>query len=201
MQFIATHDVTAEDIARAIGLTARPTDAVLSLGVVVVLAAILSQVLYAFSVYVKAAAGSPGKLVEFLLFHDGPGNAAMGWLSIVVTLCLPIFLFYALRSLAETLRPAWRVRRLAKISDVCGLTTYTVDDAGVRAARAGGTETFMPWTNFDGLRCDSEIASLTHRGRLRFFVPLQPFGAQRDQVRAYIQSRVAETTAVQPNAG
>jgi hypothetical protein len=138
--------------------------------VVVVLGAILSQVLYAFRLYARTAADSPDRLAALLRFESGAGNAALAWISVLVTLCLPVFLFYSVRALAETLHPAWRVRRLMRDSDLCGATTYAIDDHGVRSTREGGSDVFIPWSAFDGLRSDTEIAVLLRRTRMLFFV-------------------------------
>jgi len=159
--------------------------------VALVLAGILAQVVHSFWLYLTAATGSPDRLLELLFAHHGFVNAVVAWLSIIVTLCLPLFLFYAFRALAETLSPTLRARRLLKTWDVCGPTTYTVDDAGVRSAREGGVDTFMPWASFDGLRSDAAIAALTNRKRLKFFVPIAAFGAQQREVLAQIQSRIS----------
>jgi hypothetical protein len=51
MRFIARHNVTTNDLARAAKLAARWTDILLSIFVVVVIIAILSQVLYSFGHY------------------------------------------------------------------------------------------------------------------------------------------------------
>src|SRR5215208_6223161 len=136
MQFTGTHELRTEDIARAMRLTTRPTEILLNVVVVVALIAILSQVLYAFLIYLKAAAGSPGKLLDLLLVHDGAINAVFGWLSILITLCLPLFLFYSMRALAEAVFPLWRARRLMKTADLTGAVTYTVNDLGVRLQKA-----------------------------------------------------------------
>src|SRR5262245_13410253 len=114
--------------------------------------AILSQVFYAFALYLGAVVNSPGQFIGLLLFKSETTNAALSWLSIIVTLSLPVFLFYALRSVIEAIFPAWRVRRLTKNSDIIGQTTYTIDDHGVRSITKGGTEVFLPWTALDG--CD-----------------------------------------------
>jgi len=157
MLFVATHNVTADDVAHAARLGTRKADLVLSVVVVVVLVAILAQVLYAFAIYLSAVAGSPEKLVGLLRFETAElGVAVLSWLSILVTLLLPIFLFYAVRALADTFHPAWRVRRLIKNSDVIGPTTYTLDDRGIRSVGAQGAEVFLPWMNFDGVRSDAE---------------------------------------------
>jgi hypothetical protein len=118
----------------------------------------------------------------------------MAWLSIIVTLGLPVFLFFALRSLAEAIWPSWRVRRLLKTSDMLGPTTYTIDDDGVRAVRSGGTDIFRPWTSFDGMRCDEQIAVLTRKGRPLVFVPLAPFG-ERDALVTQIRTHLVDTQA------
>ena len=115
MQFVATHNVTADDVARAARLGARSVDLLLSVIVVVVLIGILVQVLYSFALYLSAVAHAPEKLVGLLRFETGEmGVAALTWLSILVSVLLPVFLFYAIRSLADTLHPAWRVRRLPR---------------------------------------------------------------------------------------
>jgi hypothetical protein len=193
MQFVATHDVTAEDVARAAQLTTRWTDILLSVTVVVVLAAILSQVLYAFWVYLRAVIDYQANFADLLRLNTGDiGNTVFAWLSIIVTLGLPIFLFFAVRSLAETIWPSRRVRRLMKNSNVIGPTTYTVSDEGIRAAKAGGADVFMPWSFFDGTQSDADIVALTQRGRTQFFVPLAAFGSQREAVFAHIRSRIQE---------
>jgi hypothetical protein len=194
MLFVATHNVTADDAARAARLGTRKADLVLSVVVVVVLVAILAQVLYAFAIYLSAVAGSPEKLIGLLRFETAElGVAVLSWLSILVTLLLPIFLFYAVRALVDTIHPAWRVRRLIKNSDVIGPTTYTLDDRGIRSVGAQGAEVFLAWTNFDGVRSDSEIAVLVSRNRPKFFVPLEAFGGERDKVLAEIRSRVSRS--------
>jgi hypothetical protein len=104
-----------------------------------------------------------------------------------------VFLFYAIRSLAETLHPAWRVRRLIKNSDIIGPTTYTIDDRGVRSLRKEGADVFLPWTTFDGVRSNAEIAVLVTKTRPKFFVPLGAFGLQRDELLAEIRSRVSRS--------
>jgi hypothetical protein len=159
MQFVATHNVTVDDVARVTQLAARKTDLLLNILVIVVIIGILSQVLYAFTLYLGAVVNSPGKLIDLLLFKSGEiTNAVFSWLSIIVTLSLPVFVFYASRSLVETVYPAWRVRRLTKNSDMIGPTIYTIDDLGVRSVTKGGTEVFLPWTALDGVRSDAEIA-------------------------------------------
>jgi hypothetical protein len=192
MRFLGTHNVTAEDVARAMRLARRPAEVLLNVAVVIVLVGIMVQVLYAFFIYLTAATAAPRKLLELLLMQDGAMNAIVAWLSIFITLLLPVFLFYAVRALTETLWPVVRARRLLKGSDITGPTTYTIDEQGVRSARFGGTETFMPWTTFDQVRSDSEIVALTQNGQLRFFVPFAAFGAPRDQVTAEMQARVAQ---------
>ena len=194
MQFVATHNVTADDVARAAQLGARRVDLLLSVIVVVVLVGILAQVLYSFALYLSAIADAPEKLVRLLRFEtDEISAAALSWLSIVVSLSLPVFLFYALRSIAETLHPVWRVRRLIKTSDIIGPTTYTIDDRGVRSLREAGVDVFLPWTTFDGVRSDAEIAVLFSNTRPKFFVPLGAFGLGRDEVLAEITSRISRS--------
>ena len=194
MQFVATHNVTADDVARAAQLGARRVDLLLSIGVVVVLVGILAQVLYSFALYISAVADAPEKLVRLLRFETGEISvAALSWLSILVSLSLPVFLFYALRSLAETFHPVWRVRRLIKNLDIIGPTTYTIDDRGVRSLRKEGADVFLPWTTFDGVRSDVEIAVLLNNTRPKFFVPLGAFGMERDEVLAEIRSRVSRS--------
>jgi hypothetical protein len=191
MQFVATHNVTADDVARVTQLAARKTDLLLNIFVTVVIIGILSQVFYAFTLYLGAVVNSPGKLVDLLLFKSAEiTNAVFSWLSIIVTLSLPVFLFYALRSLVEAIYPPWRVRRLTKNSDIIGPTTYTIDDHGVRSVTRGGTEVFLPWTALDGVRCDAEIAVLMRNSRPLFFVPLAAFGQERDAVSAQIRARI-----------
>ena len=111
MLFVTTHNVTADDVARAARLGTRKVDLALSVIVVVVLVAILAQVLYAFAIYLSAVAGAPEKLISLLRFETAElGVAVLSWLSILVTLLLPIFLFFAIRALADTFHPAWRVK-------------------------------------------------------------------------------------------
>lgn len=192
MLFVATHNVTANDVARAIRLGARKVDLLFSIVVVVVLLGILAQVLYSFALYISAIAGAPEKLVSLLRFETPEvGMAALSWLSILVTLLLPIFLFYAVRSLADAFYPAWKVRRLIKNSDIVGPTTYTIDDRGIRSIGPQGAEVFLPWTTFDGVQADQEIAVLVNKTRPKFFVPLGAFGRERDQVLAEIRHRVS----------
>lgn len=194
MLFVATHNVTAGDVARAARLGARKSELFLSVLVVLVLVGILAQVLYSFWLYLWAVADAPEKLIDLLRFETGEiGVTALSWLSILVSLLLPIFLFYAVRSLADALQPGRRVRRLIKNSDIVGPTTYTIDDRGVRSVGAGGAETFLPWTNFDGVRSDGEIAVLLSKSRPRFFVPLGAFGRERTDVLAEIRSRIARS--------
>src|SRR6187551_987853 len=96
-----------------VSIGARKVDLVLSVIVVVVLVAVVAQVLYAFAIYLLAVASSPEKLISLLRFETAElGVAVLSWLSILVTLLLPIFLFYAVRALADTFHPAWRIRRL-----------------------------------------------------------------------------------------
>lgn len=194
MLFVATHNVTADDVARAARLGARKVDFVLSVIVIVVLVAILAQVLYAFAIYLSAVSSSPEKLISLLRFETAElGVAVLSWLSILVTILLPIFLFYAVRALADAFHPAWRVRRLIKNSDVIGPTTYTIDDRGIRSAGAQGAEVFLPWTNFDGVRSDAKIAVLVSKSRPKFFVPLGAFGPEREKVLAEMRSRVSHS--------
>jgi hypothetical protein len=129
-------------------------------------------------------------LVDLLLFGDGPVNAVVSGLSILVTLCLPIFLFYTVRSLAETIWPAWRARRMMKNSDIAGPTTYTIDDRGVRAVREGGSDVFFPWTAFDAIRHNGELAVLLRKAKPLFFVPVTAFGAQQQAVLAAMRDRI-----------
>jgi hypothetical protein len=194
MQFVATHNVTADDVARATQLAARKVDLLLNIFVIVVLVGILSQVLYSFTLYLGAVVNSPARLIDLLRFEsEGIGIAVLTWLSIIVALSLPVFLFYALRSLVETIYPAWRVRRLTKNSDMLGPTTYTIDDHGVRSVTKGGTDVFLPWTALDAVRCDAEVAVLMCSTRLMFFVPLAAFGHERDAVLAQIRSRISRS--------
>jgi len=196
MQFVATHNVTADDVARATKLGVRRVDLFLSVIVVVVIVGILAQVLYSFALYLSAVAHAPEKLVGLLRFETSEiGVAALSWLSILVSLSLPVFLFYAIRSLVDTLHPASRVRRLIRNSDIIGPTTYTIDDRGVRSVRKEGPEVFLPWTTFDGVRSDAQIAVLFSKTRPKFFVPLGAFGLERDEVLAEIRSRVSRSPA------
>src|SRR5262245_4181758 len=192
MQFVATHNVTADDVARAARLGARRVDLLLSVIVVVVLIGILAQVLYSFALYLSAVAHAPEKLIGLLWFETGEiGVAALTWLSILVSLLLPVFLFYGIRSLADTLHPARRVRRLVKNSDIIGPTTYTIDDRGVPSLRKDGADVFLPWTTLDGIRSDAEIAVLFRNTRPKFFVLLGAFGPQRDEVLTEIRSHIS----------
>jgi hypothetical protein len=194
MQFVATHNVTAHDVARAAQLGARRVDLLLSVIVVVVIVGILAEVLYSFGLYLSAVAEAPEKLVGLLRFESGDtGVAVLSWLSILVSLSLPVFLFYAIRSLADTLHPAWRVRRLIKNSDIIGPTTYTIDDRGVRSLKEEGADVFLPWTTFNGVRSNAEIVVLFSNNRPKFFVPLGAFGLERDEVLAAIRSRVSRS--------
>ena len=169
----------------------RRVDLFLSVIVVVVIVGILAQVLYSF-LYLSAVAHAPEKLVGLLRFETSEiGVAALSWLSILVSLSLPVFLFYAIRALVDTLHPASRVRRLIRNSDIIGPTTYTIDDRGVRSVRKEGPEVFLPWTTFDGIRSDAQIAVLFSKTRPKFFVPLGAFGVERDKVLAEIRSRVS----------
>ena len=103
MQLVATHDVTPDDVARAARLAARRADLLLNILVIVVIVGILSQVLYSFALYLGAVVKSPAMLVDLLRFETGgAGVAVLTWLSILVTLALPVFLFYAVRSLADS---------------------------------------------------------------------------------------------------
>jgi hypothetical protein len=190
MRFFAHHNVTAEDVARAMRLARRPAEVLINVVLVVALAGILAQVLYSFFIYLTAATGAPIRLPELLRMDYGVMNAIFGWLSILITALLPVFLFYALRTLAEMIWPTMRVRRLLKTSDIVGPTAYTIDEQGVRCAKSGGTDTFMPWPTFDHVKFDADIAALTTKGQLRVFVPLSAFGLQREQVAAEIQARV-----------
>jgi hypothetical protein len=191
MRFIARHNVTTNDLARAAKLAARWTDILLSIFVVVVIIAILSQVLYSFGLYLWAAAASPDMLFDLLRFRSADISiAVLSWISILVTLCLPAFLFFAMRSLLETIFPAWRVRRLVKTSDIIGPTTYTVDDRGIRSERDEGADVFLPWTAFDDIRCDAELAVLLRNRRAKFFVPLAAFGRDREAVLTQIRAAV-----------
>jgi hypothetical protein len=192
MRFVATHNVTVDDVVRAAQLGVRRVDLLLSIFVVVVLIGILSQVFYSFTLYVVAVVNSPAQLIELLRFESGGiGIAMLSWLSIIVALSLPVFLFYALRSLAETLFPAWRVRRLTKNSDMIGPTTYIVDNDGVRSIKQGGADVFLPWTALDAVRCDAEVAVLMRSTQVMFFVPLAAFGDQREAVLAQIRSCIS----------
>jgi len=166
MLFVATHNVTRNDVARAVRLGARKVDLLLSIVVVIVLASLLR-------------------------FETSElGVAALSWLSILITLLLPIFLFYAVRSVADAFHPVWKVRRLIKNSDIVGPTTYTIDDRGIRSIGPQGAEVFLPWTAFDAVQADQEIAVLVSKARPRFFVPLGAFGRERDQLLAEIRHRV-----------
>ena len=186
--------MTADDVARAAQLGARRADLLLSVTVVVVLVGILAQALYSFALYLSAVANAPERLVGFLLFQAGEtGDSLLAWLSILVSLGLPIFLFYAVRALADTLHPGRRVRRLIKSSDILGPTTYTIDDRGVRTLRKEGAEVFLPWTTFDGVRSDAEIVVLFGNTQPKFFVPLGAFGLARDELLAEIKSRVSRS--------
>jgi hypothetical protein len=125
-----------------------------------------------------------------LRFESGAGNAALAWLSVLVTLSLPLFLFYSARALVEALRPTLKARRTLRDTDICGTTHYVIDDDGVRATRPGGIDVFMPWSAFDNLRSDADTAALLKGPRLLFFVPLQAFGTQRGAVLALLRSKM-----------
>jgi hypothetical protein len=192
MQFTGSHNVTLDDIAQAIQLSSRWRDAALNLFVVLVLAAILLQIGFSFALYAGAVAKAPGRLLDLLRF-DNATDLTVGlisWLSIFVTLLLPIFLFFSLRALVEALFPKLRVRRLMKHSAILGPTTYTLDEEGVRSETEHGPKTFLPWTSFDSTRQDDVMAILTHKRQLRFFVPLAAFGGDREQVLGLISSKL-----------
>jgi len=72
-----------------------------------------------------------------------------------------------------------------------GARTYLVGDEGVRSRTGGGPDVFLPWTAFDAMRHDARMAALTRQGQLRFFVPLDAFGADRDAVLATLSQRVS----------
>jgi hypothetical protein len=133
----------------------------------------------------KRPQAAPRRLLDLLILHNGVANAVFVWLSILVTLGLPVFLFYSLRALAEAVFPIWRARRLTKTADLTGPITYTVDDLGVRSRRASGVDTFMPWASFDDMRNDAEFVTLTRGRQLQFFVPLAAFGPTRRSAEAY----------------
>jgi hypothetical protein len=192
MQFTGSHSVTIDDMAHGIQLASRWRDTALSLFVVLVLAAILLQVGYSFFLYVGAAANAPNKLLELLRFDNASdiGTGLISWLSIFVTLLLPIFLFFSLRALVEALHPKLRGRRLMKDTATLGPTTYTRDEEGVRSETKGGPNTFLPWTTFDGIPHDDAMAILTRKRQLRFFVPLAAFGGDREQVLGHISSKL-----------
>jgi hypothetical protein len=153
--------------------------------------AVLTQVSYSFGLYVSAIVKSPAMLISLLRLETGEPSASVAtWLSVLITLLLPVFFFYCLRTLIESVRPDWRVRRLVRGSDMLGPTTYTIDDEGVRSAKLAGPDVFLPWSTFDGLRLHVDLAVLTHKAQLRFFVPLQAFSGERDAVLAHLLSRV-----------
>jgi hypothetical protein len=194
MRFVASHNVTVDDTARAAQLAARRVDRLFSILVMVVITGILSLVLYSFTLYLWAVVESPNMFADLLRFETGEVDVAvLSWLSVLVTLCLPVFLLYAIRSLAEILRPALRMRRLMKNSDTIGPTTYTIDDLGVRSVRTGGADVFLPWATFDGMRCDAEIAVLMRDTRAKFFVPLGAFGREREAVLAQLRSHISRS--------
>src|SRR5262249_21231511 len=120
MPFFGTHNVTAEDIARAMRLARRPVEVWFNAALAIVLAGILIQVLYSFFIYLRAASGAGEKLLGLLLMQDGAINGIVAWLSIATTGTLPVFLFYVLRTLAETIWPGLRVTRLSEASDLIG---------------------------------------------------------------------------------
>jgi hypothetical protein len=191
MPFRAAHDVSAEDVALAARIAMRTRDKLLGLGGGLIMVAVEVLVAYAFAIYVVAIVKSPGMLVDLLRFETGDrGTSLVTWLSVLVTLLLPVFLFYSLRTLVDCVRPDWRVRRLVKGSDMLGQTTYTIDNEGVRSTKAAASDVFLPWSTFDGIRMDADLAVLTRKGKLRFFVPLQAFARERDDVVTHLTSRV-----------
>jgi hypothetical protein len=191
MPFTAAHDVTAEDVARAARLAMRTRDKFLGIGGGLIMVAVEVLVAYAFAIYVAAIVKSPAMLIDLLRFETGDlSTSLVTWLSVIITLLLPVFFFYTGRTLVESARPDWRVRRLVKGSDMLGPTTYTIDNEGVRSTKAAGSDVFLPWATFDGLRTDADLAVLTRKGQLRFFVPLQAFARDRDDVVTHLTSRV-----------
>ena len=191
MPFTAAHNVTAEDVARAARIAMRTREKLLGIAGALIMVAVEVLVAYAFAIYVAAIVKSPAMLIDLLRFEIGdPSTSLVTWLSVIVTLLLPVFFFYTGRTLVESVRPDWRVRRLVKGSDMLGPTTYTIDDEGVRSTNAAGSDVFLPWTTFDGLRADGDLAVLTRKGQLRFFVPLQAFARERDDVVTLLSSRV-----------
>ena len=190
MLFTGSHSVTVDDYEHAVRLAARPRDMVLSLISVLVLVVMLFYVGWAFALYAWAVLKSPDRLIELMRFELGGGSGVLSWLSVLVSITLPVFLFFSLRALLESLLPARRVRRLMRRSDLLGPTTYRIDDEGVRSATAGGPETFLPWSSFDGLRSDSKMLVLTRHRLLRFFVPFAAFDENRESLVASIAAHV-----------
>jgi hypothetical protein len=169
----------------------RTRDKLLGIAGGVIMVAVEVLVAYAFAIYVAAIVKSPAMLIDLLRFEAGDrSNSVVTWLSLLVTLLLPVFFFYSLRTMVDCVRPDWRVRRLVKGSDMLGPTTYTIDNEGVRSTNASGSDVFLPWSTFDGIRTDADLAVLTRKGKLRFFVPLQAFARERDDVVTHLTSRV-----------
>ncbi len=191
MNFSATHNVTLSDMAHAARLAARWRDILVNLAGIAVMLFILAQVGFAFAFYVRAVVDNPDMLAKLLRFETGTELGWWTWASVLVTLLLPVFLFYSVRLVVETLFPAQRVRRLMKGSDMLGPTDYLVGDEGVRSRTGGGPDVFLPWTAFDSMRHDATMAVLTRQGQLRFFLPLDAFGADRDAVLATLSQRVS----------
>src|SRR5688572_7161693 len=133
MQFTATHNVTVEDMAHAARLAARWRDVAINLAGIALMLFILAQVGFAFAFYVRAIVDNPDMPAKLLRFETGAELGWWTWASVLVTLLLPVFLFYSVRLVVETLFPARRLRRLMKGSDMLGPTTYLVGDEGVRS--------------------------------------------------------------------
>lgn len=190
MHFTATHNVTLSDMAHAARLAARWPDIFVNLAGLGVMLFILAQIGFSFALYVRAVVDNPDMLAKLLRFEAGGELGWWIWASVLAVLLLPVFLFYSVLLVVETLFPARRVRRLMKGSDLLGPTAYLVSDEGVRSRTGGGPDVFMPWTAFDAMRHEAGMAVLTRQGQLRFFVPLDAFGADRDAVLATLSQRV-----------
>jgi hypothetical protein len=194
MQFTGTYHVSIDDYVHAARLARRGWESAYNIVGSLVILAILLQVWSSFALYVRTIVQSPQAMIELLRFNlGGAGAGSAAWLSVLVTLLLPVFLFYAIRTLIEALWPKRRIRRLLKGSDAFRPTNYHVDESGIRAQAVEGPDVFMPWTSFDTMRHDSDMAVLTRKKRMLFFVPLAAFGSERDAVLAHMASRVGDS--------
>jgi hypothetical protein len=197
VQFTGTQTITADEFAHAAELAGPTRVAMLNIAGLAVTLIILLLIGWSFVFYVGEVVQAPNLLLEHMSFgRFGKEMGILSWLSLTVTMLLPVFLFYVLRALVEAFRPARGIRRLIKDSDMLGPTTYVIDDKGVRATVVHGPETFIPWESFDRARQDATMVILMRKGQLRLFVPLAAFGEARDAVVAYMASRL-ETSGPQ----